>query len=72
MDRFSSFLLDDNGFLDVKFGNWFVCCFGVCIARVDIFDCLLFVDFARDDINVVGNDLVGCGVREIIDGRWNV
>ena len=47
-------------------------CLDVCIARVSIFECFLFINFARYDIDVVGDDFIGRGMREIIDECWYV
>jgi len=58
--------------LDVQLGNRLIYCLKVCIARIDIFGCFLFVDLAGDDINVVGDDFVRCGMREIIDECWYI
>ena len=47
-------------------------CFGVCIARVDVFECFFFIDFARYDIDIVGYDFIGCCVCKVIDECWYI
>ena len=47
-------------------------CLKVCIARIDIFGCFLFVDFTRYDVDIVGDYFIGRGMREIIDECWYV
>jgi hypothetical protein len=49
-----------------------LCCLAICVARIDVVECFLFVYMTSDDINVIRDNLIGCCVREVVDERWYV
>lgn len=65
-------LVNNHGFLHIQLRSRVLSRLAVRIARIDVLRCILIVDFASDDVDIVGNDVIGLGMCQVVDESRNV